>query len=104
MSSAARCIYSVLTKWGAKDRLWVLFARRLAALAGDAFTLVVVTSLRSELMVEGGTLMKEPARQERTKISMNLFEEDLRAVEQIASLRHSTKTEAIRGAIATEKL
>lgn len=41
---------------------------------------------------------------EKTKISMNLYGEDLEAMEKIALWRRSTKTEAVRGALATEKL
>src|SRR5437667_807476 len=41
---------------------------------------------------------------EKIKFSLNLFEDDIDAIEKIASWRHSTKTEAIRGALATEKL
>lgn len=40
---------------------------------------------------------------EKIKFSLNLFDEDIDAIEKIASWRHSTKTDAIRGALATEK-
>jgi hypothetical protein len=48
--------------------------------------------------------VKRQAHAGKTKVSMNLFDEDLEAMEKIAEWRRSTKTEAVRGALATEKV
>lgn len=48
--------------------------------------------------------LDKPSRPKKTKISMNLFDEDLEAMDQIPAWRRSTKTEAVRGALATEKI
>lgn len=48
--------------------------------------------------------MDKPVQPKKTKISMNLFDEDIEAMEKIATWRRSTKTEAVRGALATERI
>lgn len=48
--------------------------------------------------------MDKSSLPKKTKISMNLFDEDMEAMEKIATWRRSTKTEAVRGALATEKI
>jgi hypothetical protein len=40
---------------------------------------------------------------DKVKVSVNLPGEDIEALEDIAAARHTTKTEALRGAIATER-